>query len=562
MQDALSSDLLPALLAALLAFAAATKLARSGPWTLLVARLDARRPVRRLLAAGIPAAEIGCAALLLAWPRLGLAATAVLLAVLGTGVLLVRSRLQGERCGCLGPLARTRIGTPLAAADLTCAAACAVAAAVLPVSRPGPAALAVAVGVLAAVLVASRLPRPRRAPGPRVGARVRVPGLEGGRAGLVLFASPECPMCKPALEVLPQVAAEHPWLRTLVATAGDELWGELARRWRVPGTPYAVLVAPDGRVAWAGVGNPEALAGVAERSRSAPPAAAADAAPLSRGVALRLAASGALLATLTPSTLLGRALAATPRRRKLSDWTFKDDSRNVIHGDCERFRSAVGRGVYDASGHRQSDVIGYTYVDGMESGANCTPKGSRLPLATSVDSRRVTSTWRGRCPCPQRMKEYTDKTLCNTECPSGLACFGYQCQTIFEQVCVEVLFSIKAAKKPEITITALQWDPPDGSSSRCKVYASSYNDFVRRHEEHHAADTLQSISDFEKEYDRRYLRRCAPTEAEAQAQIDAEIARQAGTAFERLLQIDCARTGAFHRSNEGRSALPNCDMCR
>jgi hypothetical protein len=160
------------------------------------------------------------------------------------------------------------------------------------------------------------------------------------------------------------------------------------------------------------------------------------------------------------------------------------------------------------------------------------------------------------------MKDYTDKTLCNTECPSGLACFGYQCQTLFEQVCVEVLFSVKASKTPEITITALQWDPPDDASNRCKVYAQSYNSFVRTHEQHHAADTLQSISDFEKEYDRRYLRRCAPTQAEAEAAINAEIARQSAGAFQRLLDIDCARTGQFHGSNEGRSALPNCDMCK
>jgi hypothetical protein len=198
----------------------------------------------------------------------------------------------------------------------------------------------------------------------------------------------------------------------------------------------------------------------------------------------------------------------------------------------------------------------------METGKNCTPTGSQLPLSTSIDSKRVTETWRGRCPCPQRMKDYTDRTLCNTECPSGLACFGYQCQTLFEQVCVEVLFSIKAAKQPDITITALSWDPPDDSSPRCKVYAQSYNQFVRTHEQHHAADTLQSIQDFEKEYDRRYLKRCAPTQAEAEAAINAEIARQAAGAFQRLLQIDCARTGAFHASNEGRSALPNCDMCK
>src|SRR5690349_15093803 len=130
--------LVPAMLAVVLACAAGAKLARLDRWSLLAARIDDRRSQRRALTYGIPAAELACVGLLLAGPPAGLAATALLLAVLGTGVLMVRGRLAGEACGCLGPLADTRIGTPLAAADLTAAAVLAPAAALLPVTRPTP----------------------------------------------------------------------------------------------------------------------------------------------------------------------------------------------------------------------------------------------------------------------------------------------------------------------------------------------------------------------------------------------------------------------------------------
>src|SRR3954451_3985080 len=127
---------LPAALVVLLACAAGAKLARPDRWSLLAARIDDRRLPRRGLTFGIPAAELTCAALLLAAPHAGLAATSLLLAVLGAGVLHVRGRLAGEACGCLGPLAETRIGTPLAVADLTAAGVLAVAATVAPLSRP------------------------------------------------------------------------------------------------------------------------------------------------------------------------------------------------------------------------------------------------------------------------------------------------------------------------------------------------------------------------------------------------------------------------------------------
>src|SRR4051812_13305732 len=104
--------LLPAALAVLLACATGAKLARRDRWSLLAARIDDRRLQRRALTFGIPGAELSCVVLLFAAPRAGLTATALLLAVLGAGVLQVRGRLAGEACGCLGPLADTRIGTP------------------------------------------------------------------------------------------------------------------------------------------------------------------------------------------------------------------------------------------------------------------------------------------------------------------------------------------------------------------------------------------------------------------------------------------------------------------
>jgi hypothetical protein len=160
------------------------------------------------------------------------------------------------------------------------------------------------------------------------------------------------------------------------------------------------------------------------------------------------------------------------------------------------------------------------------------------------------------------MKSYTDETRCKVECPQGLACFGIQCQTDFEQYCVEVLYSIKATAKPDIIITALRWIPPANATARCKVYAKSYNDFIVRHEEQHARDIMRVLDEWEKKNDRKYLRRCAPTEAEAQAQIDAAIAADLESAYADLMRMDCDSNVAFHESHAGRSATPRCEMCQ
>jgi hypothetical protein len=268
------ADLVRWTLAAVLLYAAAAKLragsggraalrsyglgsaaARAAVWGLVVA---AEGGLAVAVAAGVRGAAEAAAALL------GLFALALLVAV-------VRGR-AGAPCGCFG--ARSRIGRASVARTALLGAGFA-SLLVLPEVRPaaqtwlaiglvaaliGIAALATAVLALARELGEVRLALPPQAAlsleheGPELGSRV---GLidrfeRPGKLALAVFTSPSCRLCR-ALEPALALVAANPEVEL-------ELFDEErdASAWRalnVPGSPYGVVLDPDGTVLAKGTFN-------------------------------------------------------------------------------------------------------------------------------------------------------------------------------------------------------------------------------------------------------------------------------------------------------------------
>ena len=555
----------------LLLVAAGAKSLRPAGWTEL-ARLIAGDTTRgRVLLVAVPLVETCVAIVLVVRPRVGLVASALLLAGLAAGVQLLRPRLEGVRCSCFGALAPGALDADLVRRNAVLALAASAAAWFAPAfgQRPGP----LLAGVfLAALLLAVLRGREavRRWP-LAIGSRVRFGGPPSGRPLVVVAVSAGCAACDRLVPALRDIAASHPEVDLVVAVApspgaaalraslgplaDERMWQLLSRHRRVPGTPYAISLDASRRVlAASGVDEPRLRATLADLGNGATATA------LSRGQLLRVVAAtglGVLIGVL-PSTP-----AVARMRRRADDWTFQDDDRNDIHGSCERYKGAFHRGVYDQDGKRLEETAGYTYAEGFEIGDGCSPppRSQRLPTQARVNLKRVTYEWRGHCPCPQNMTSYTDPTLCAVECPKGLACFGYQCVTDFEQYCVEVMYSLRATKKPEIIITALQWYPPDNSSPRCKVYAKSFREHVRGHEEQHAKDVLTVIDQWEMRHDNQYLKACAPTREAAEAAVKDAMAKALDSAYPELVKMDCELNSAFHSQKRGQGAMPRCEMC-
>jgi Methylamine utilisation protein MauE len=210
------------------------------------------------VAAGVPGAAEASAGLL-AFFALALA------------VAIARGR-TGALCGCLG--GRSRIGWPGVARAALLAAAFA-ALPFLPDATPSTQAwlaigLAVAlagVGVLAVALLALarelgelRLAvRPQAAlslehEGPEVGSRLALVERFERRAPILLavFTSPGCALCR-ALEPSLRLVASDPEveLEAFDEEADAEVWESLA----IPGSPYGVVLAPDGEVLAKGTFN-------------------------------------------------------------------------------------------------------------------------------------------------------------------------------------------------------------------------------------------------------------------------------------------------------------------
>jgi Methylamine utilisation protein MauE len=210
------------------------------------------------VAVGVPGAAVAAAALLAVF-------SIVLVAAIARG-------RAGSPCGCFGT--RSRIGWP-AVARTTLLAAAFAALAVVPDTEPSTDAwLGIGLGVaLAAVIVlgvavlalAREVGELRLAIAPQAALSLDHEGPEvGSRLGLVdrfertapvlvaVFSSPGCSLCH-ALEPSLRLVASDPEVELEVfdEEADAEVWRELA----IPGSPYAVALAPDGEVLAKGTFN-------------------------------------------------------------------------------------------------------------------------------------------------------------------------------------------------------------------------------------------------------------------------------------------------------------------
>jgi hypothetical protein len=133
--------------------AALAKLDGLGTWRVTV---DGFFPNRHRFAAAVfvvvPAAEAMTAVMLLLSPVAGLVVGSVLLAVLGAGVLVLRSNHRGQRCNCFGAVMPSDIGTGLAVRDLALAGMSAVAAAAGHGGRARPSLPAVLLAILLGIV--------------------------------------------------------------------------------------------------------------------------------------------------------------------------------------------------------------------------------------------------------------------------------------------------------------------------------------------------------------------------------------------------------------------------
>ena len=555
----LGATLVASLYAGLLGAAAIGKAIDSGAWSSLAATVFRQRPAAAALRVGLPLTEALVACLLLAAPRAGLVAAAALLALLGAGVLAVAGRLGERPCSCFGALHAARVGRGLALRNFALAGG---AAAVAPAAQMGPAgtgfvALA-AVGCAVPVLAAWLRRTSRRPPAP--GARLGQPGT----ARLVVVLSPGCEPCHrlaPAiraldvtgLEVVAAVAAsgDNSERRSLLEGLGSRGRPDLAGLvddWKIPGTPFGVRLDTAGVVSAAGpVLDDEELRALARgpvalvRRRS-------------RREVLLSGAGVAAAAIFAPiAQTFATVRAAVPAQRTSPDFNIDDNPDNSFTGTCNDFADLLeNRGVIGADGKAKKKAGGYTHAAGFDS-------ASTIEADVCRREERVQREWKGYCPCDGQ--QYTDETLCHVECPSGLACFGQQCQETFSRVCIDAIVDICVAQ-PVITISVMRWTPRGrGAGPKCKAMAQRIERGTGLHEQHHAQDVRDAVDETNALFSNKTIRKCALDEAGARAAINAEIAKLVEDAKKEAYRRDTAKDQAFHASSEGKNGLLDCRVC-
>jgi hypothetical protein len=250
-------------------------------------------------------------ALLAGWGPAAWAAAAMLGAFAAAQAIALAAGRAGAPCGCFGAHGQVSWGSVLRTAMLAAAAALlGFVAVALPVGlRAGAAALAV-VAAAAAVARAHRAGVPDGAleiasEGPPLGSRLELAGPGTGDLRLAFFSSASCRLCRALIEPA----------RALGATIFDEVDDPLA--WsdaKVPGAPYAVVLAAGGTVVAKGTVNTRRqLMSVlaAGRARSGPAVADPEQPAATRRtfLATASAAIGAVVATRTLGSLLDPAAA-------------------------------------------------------------------------------------------------------------------------------------------------------------------------------------------------------------------------------------------------------------
>lgn len=91
-------------------------------WRSVAAELASNGRFARVGSLAVPAAEAAVVITLFARPQLGLALASAILLALGLGVLGLRGRHEGARCGCFGDRSRSTIGLGLALRNLALSA--------------------------------------------------------------------------------------------------------------------------------------------------------------------------------------------------------------------------------------------------------------------------------------------------------------------------------------------------------------------------------------------------------------------------------------------------------
>ena len=554
----LGATLVASLYAGLLGAAAVGKAFDSGAWSSLAATVFRRRPAAAALRVGLPLIEALVACMLLAAPRAGLVAAAALLALLGAGVLAVAGRLGERPCSCFGALHAAPVGRGLALRNFALAGG---AAAVAPAAQIAPASAGfafVAAAGCAVPVLAGWLRRTTRRP-PAPGARLGRPGA----ARLVVVLSPGCEPCHrlaPAvraldvtgLEVVAAVTAsgddsDRGSLHAALGARGRPDLAGLVEDWKIPGTPFGVRLDTAGVVTAAGpVLDSEDLSALAST-------AAAPVLHRSRREILVGAAALAGAAIFAPVAQTFAAVRRAVPAGRTPDLNVDDNPDNEFTGTCNDFGDLIkNRGVIGADGKAKAEAGGYTHAAGFDS-------ASTIQADVCHRSDRVRREWKGYCPCDGQ--QYTDETLCYVECPSGLACFGQQCQETFRRVCIDTIVDI-CVGQPVITISVLRWTPTGrGAGPKCKAMAQRIERGVGIHEQHHAQDVRDAVEETNQLFSNRTIRKCGLEEAAVRAAINAEIAKLVEEAKQEAYRRDTAKDLAFHATSEGKKGRLDCRVC-
>jgi hypothetical protein len=560
--------------AAMFTLAAVGKGTSFSPWLALASALVPGARRARVFAVMVPLAELAIAAAVVGRPSLGLPAAAGALGLFAVGVALASRRLRGAPCNCFGAALPGTIGPRLAARNAGLAILCAGLAAWVNASAASPSvsrtllSAAVIGGTLWAV---ARIRTGRSVP--RVGSRARIDGLPLGRSAVVVMLAPGCGACEALSHeltgvgedmrvdtVIPVIASGPPDARRAMAerigpTARLDL-NELFERWRITTVPFAIAIGRAGTVLASAPASPDGLDRLADALTAGRPHTldrrrfVADAARAATGL---LAAAGGL------SVLTTSAWGARRRRARQAGTSCLES--NVVRGTCSEFGDYVNNcGLwYDRYGNgrfqHSSGTLGYTHV--WPDGPSDVKVSSTLLVEREYDD--ITAT----CPCPSRSKVYRGPgadTQCNAECPSGLACFGYQCK-VQTKVCVMQRYRFTVGT-PDLKITRLQWVPPKASFKKCQQLAAQQNQDTLAHEMHHQSDARSVINDENQKYQSWELTGCGPDERSARASLadqrDNLIRKIQSEAF----RAEQERVAEYHEAvGQGSTIALDCRIC-
>jgi len=504
------------------------------------------------------------ACLLLAAPRAGLVAAAGLMALLAAGVFAVAGRLDGQPCSCFGALKAAPVGRRLAFRNLALAAGAAAVAPAADLAPAGAGYVAVAAAGCAVPVLAGWF-RGTRRQAPTPGARLGKPGVPR----LVVVLAPGCGPCGRVAPAVRSLEVPGVQVEAVLAATGDEAerrsllevlgprarpdLADLVEAWRIPGTPYGVRLDGAGVVTAAGpVLSSEDLRALADGSQAE--RVVTRARSHSRREVLVGATGVAAAAFLAPvAQTVAAVRSILPAQRKSPDVDFDDNPKNDFKGTCGDFADLIeNRGVIGADGDAKKNAGGYTDAAGFE-------KASTIAADVCRREERVQTRWEGICPCDG--KHYTNETLCNVDCPEGLACFGEQCQELFREVCIDAIVDICVAQ-PKVTISVLRWTPSGrGAGPKCKAMAQRLERGVGLHEQHHAQDVRDAVDETNALFSNRTIRKCAATEADARKAIDAEVAKLVNQAKQDAFNRDSDKSEAFHKTSEGKHGQLDCRAC-